>query len=95
MGSYPTDANPTVAQWLDYNQPMFKWLRSGHVTPPPASGYVSLVDVDDHARKAGMGTQEYFDELVAYVGDLGKVRLKLSHSYMDEAFHVILVEKAG
>lgn len=94
MGSYPTDANPTVAQWL-VQQRCLNGLGPDTSRHRPQSGYVSLVDVDDHARKAGMGTQEYFDELVAYVGDLGKVRLKLSHSYMDEAFHVILVEKAG
>jgi hypothetical protein len=90
LGSYLTDHNPTVEQWLGHNEPFFDWLRSGRSGEPPATGFAVLVDFDEHAERADRDMHNWFDELVASIGDLGLVRLTLSHSEMDDATHIIL-----
>lgn len=88
--SYLTSSNPTVKQWLEYNEPLFQYLRSDRSSPAPSSGYAYLTDFDRHARVAGRDMDEWFKEITHQVGDLGAHKLTLIYTDMDEAWHITL-----
>lgn len=91
MDSYVSGRRPTVEQWIDYNQPVFRWYK-GETNTPPKQGFAPFVDVDLHAQAAEMSVEDYFDMLQQRVGSLGgKATLALVHSGMDDAYHVVLV----
>jgi hypothetical protein len=92
MEIYQVTQSPELKKWLDDNAQLFKWLRSGHVTPQPVSGYWVFVNFDDYVRSLGGDMQEWFNEIAAFVGELGKMRLELAHTEMDDAWHIILVQ---
>lgn len=89
--SYPTATNPTVEQWLEHHEALFMWLRSGMTGPRPDHAFfVPLTDVDVHARKHGISVDALLQKLVATVGDLSPLELRLEKVEHDNSTHVVL-----
>lgn len=86
--SYLTKHNPTVDDWLEHNKAFFALLR-GEVSDEDAQ-FAFLTDVDALALEEGVTLESYFESLKEKVGPLGIYTLELSHSQMDDAWHVIL-----
>lgn len=87
--TYLTKKQPTIEDWLEYNEGLFDALRTG--TPPEKDAtFAPLTDFDEHADRAGVDTLEYFEELKSRVGNLGTVALRLAYSEMDDAVHVVI-----
>lgn len=87
--TYVTKKNPSVGDWLEYNERLFSALRAESPVGKDVM-FAPLTDVDEHARREGVETPEYFEQLKTRVGNLGGVALKLVHSEMDDAWHVII-----
>lgn len=91
MGDYLTDPNPTTDDWLAHNADFFEALRQGGSTK--GRSFALLTDIDRHAEQRGISTEQLFEELRERVGDLGAVELSLSHTDMDDSWHVVLTPK--
>lgn len=89
--SYVTKRQPTAEDWIEYNSGLFAALR-GEESEAPVQ-YAPLVDVQRHAGEAGESTRDYFEKLQARVGELGEYALKLVHTEMDAATHVVVAHK--
>jgi hypothetical protein len=86
--TYVTKQNPSIDDWLAYNDAFFSQLKEeGSVGTP---NYAPLVDVDRHAEEAGTSLEDYFEQIKRRVGSLGRVGLQLVRSEMDDAWHVIV-----
>lgn len=86
--SYVTKTDPSVEDWLAYNEGLFALLRGEASDVDPQ--YAPLTDVDKHAAKAGVSVEEYFNLIKERVGPLGRVALQLVYSEMDEAWHIVV-----
>ncbi len=87
--TYATKHNPTVEDWLAFNKDLFDVLKGSSSEAAPQ--YAPFVDVDEHAVKAGVSTNEYYEQVKERVGSLGGAALRLVHSDMDDAWHIIVV----
>jgi len=89
--SYLTKRNPTIDDWLVHNAPVFDALRNG---APVEEGvyFAPLTDFDEYALDAGVELEDYFAQLKERVGLLGCFGLRLVHSDMDDATHVVIQE---
>ena len=89
--TYVTKENPNEQDWLDFNNNLFASLR-GEV-PQETPQYAPFVDVDLHAAESGMSVEAYFEQITDKVGPLGRAALRLVHSDMDDAWHIIVAPK--
>lgn len=87
--TYVTKNSPSVDDWIEYNKGPFDALRAGTSREENVT-YAQLTDFDGHASRAGIETQEYFEQLKSRVGHLGGAALQLVYSEMDDAWHVIV-----
>jgi hypothetical protein len=90
--TYVTKTDPSVEDWLEYNRELFSRLKNED--DAGSAQYAPLVDVDRHAAAAGVGTEEYFEQVKEKAGPLGRAALRLVHSEMDDAWHVVVVPQA-
>lgn len=87
--SYVTKINPTIEDWIAYNQPLFDAHRNDELIGESHS-YAPLTDFDLHANRLGVTREELFKQLQETVGPLGSMALRQVHSGMDDAWHVII-----
>ena len=91
--SYVTKARPTLEDWLEYNQNYFASLRGEVPTDIPY--FAPLTDIDMHAERAGVSLEEYYEQVKERVGVLGAYVLRLVHSPMDDAWHLVVRQQEG
>ena len=90
--NYVTKRNPTIEDWLEYNDGYFQTLK-GTAEDGVRPFYAPLTDIDIHAMEAGTSTEELYEQVKERVGPLGRAALKLVHSEMDDAWHVVVGSK--
>lgn len=88
LETYVTKQNPTVDDWLAFNEDYFAQLKGQSTVD--AHRYAPLVDVDLYAAEANISTEAYFEQVRKRVGSLGRTGLRLVHSEMDDAWHIIV-----
>lgn len=94
--TYVNSDQPTIDQWFEYNQPFFDWLRNHRQGPPPQSGFAYLVDLDGHADRLDVSTDELFYTVVDRVGDIGNAHLVMTRpNSMDGSVHVSIAHGHG
>ena len=86
--TYVTKQNPTLDDWLAYNNELFSQMKGE--APAGTPSYAPLIDVDDYAAREEVSTEEYFEKVKNRVGALGHFGLHLVHSEMDEAWHIVV-----
>lgn len=86
--TYATKGEPTVEDWMRFNDGLFTALRGLDASTQATPRYAPLVDVDIHAAEAGVSIPEYFEGIKERVGPLGGAALKLVQSDMDNAWHI-------
>lgn len=86
--TYVTKENPSVQDWLDYNEPFFESLKEN--STEASLSFAPLTDFDTHAIVAGTDMEKYFERIKEIVGPLGETTLKLVHSEMDDAWHITI-----
>jgi len=89
--TYLNKKQPSIEDWIEYNEPFFEEMRNG-VDIPDKSSMAILTDFDEHAQRAGAETAAYFESLQQRVGDLGRAALILVHTDMDDAWHVTVAD---
>lgn len=87
--NYVTKRNPTIEDWLEYNDGYFQTLK-GTADEDVRPSYAPLTDIDTHAMEVGMSTEELYEQVKERVGPLGRAALQLVHSGMDDAWHVVV-----
>jgi hypothetical protein len=86
--TYVSKQNPTVDDWLAFNEDYFAQLKGEGA--PDTPNYAPLVDVDQYAAEAKISTEDYFEQVKKRVGSLGRAGLQLVHSEMDDAWHIVV-----
>jgi hypothetical protein len=85
--TYLTKKDPTLEDWMEFNGELFSRLN-GESEETTVPQYAHFTDVDQHAARACMTTEEYFDQVQERVGSLARGVLRLVHSEMDDAWHI-------
>lgn len=88
--TYVTHTNPTVEDWLMFNQDFFDCLRGLSVARMPQ--YAPLTDVDLHAAAAGQTPDQLYETLKEKVGNLGEMVLDLVRTDHDGGWHIIVTD---
>ena len=88
LETYVTKQNPTIEDWLAFNKDYFAQLKGEETVATPH--YAPFTDVDLYAAEEQVSTEEYFEKVKERVGSLGRAGLRLVHSEMDDAWHVVV-----
>lgn len=91
MTNYVNSPDPTLEDWLRYNEAAFKACREMTQVPE----WAFLADAQRHAQQRGVHVRTLFANLVATVGDLGHAALKLVHNDTDDTWCVTLDIKSS
>jgi len=87
--TYVTKKNPTVDDWLGYQDLLFTRLNEGQSTAGVPNA--PLVDVQKYADEQQISVEEYYEKIKEKVGPLGgRAALLLVDSQMDDSYHIVV-----
>lgn len=79
--------NPSIEDWINYNQPVFDYLKGN--TGAPGVDFSPLVDVDKYVKNNDE-LLELAYQVIKKVGPLGYLELRLIYSDMGNSWHIVL-----